>query len=274
MNKVSLIGSALLSVWSGLACAADLPVKARPVAPAPVQSWVGFYGGVNVGYGWDRRDMAIGVGTTDPGLFGALLEEYQQIGVIPRSLSPSADGVIGGLQVGYNWQPGANWLFGLEADFQGSGIKGAQTHIAVVQFQETMRYDAEKKLDWFGTVRARLGVLATPSLLLYATGGLAYGNTKINFNAANLDVGCGVPLTLCARGSSSGVKIGWTAGAGIEAMLASNWSFKAEYLFVDLGKRSAHIVLDTVPEVFYTPSTRFQEHIARVGVNYHFNAGR
>jgi outer membrane immunogenic protein len=273
MNKVSLMGGALLGLWSGVACAADLPAyKARPAAPAPVWSWTGFYGGANVGYGWDRKDVPLAVGTTDPAL-EAFLNDFRQAGGFPASLSPSADGVIGGVQIGYNWQPAANWLFGLETDFQGSGIKGSQARTVPVPLFDTSRYSAEKKLDWFGTVRARLGVLATPSFLLYATGGLAYGKTKISFNVVNIDSGCIPDATLCANGSSSGVKAGWTAGAGIEAMLASNWSFKAEYLYVDLGSRSADIPASTVPAIIYTPSTKFQQHIARVGVNYHFNAG-
>jgi len=270
-KKTWLLGVALVAQLTGFASAADLAVyKARPSAPVPVWSWAGFYGGANVGYGWDRRDVGLALGTTDPALVG-FVQAAQDIGLYPRSYSPSAKGIIGGLQIGYSWQVGPNGLFGLEADVQGAGIKGSQAHTAFGQF-DTTTSGVEKKLDWFGTVRARLGVLATPSLLFYATGGLAYGKTEISFNTADADFGCIPNATLCANGSSSGVKVGWTAGGGIEAMIANAWSLKAEYLYLDLGSRSADIVASTAP-VIYTPSTEFREHIVRVGVNYHFNTG-
>src|SRR6185312_14587303 len=90
-----------------------------------------------------------------------------------------------------------------------------------------------KSIDWFGTVRGRVGFLVTPQWLLYGTGGLAYGETKSSFTTTDLTGGCVPNGTLCATGASSGVSTGWTAGAGAEAMLAPNWSAKVEYLYVD-----------------------------------------
>jgi outer membrane immunogenic protein len=269
-KKTWLVGVALVAQLTGLATAADLAVyKARP--PAPVWSWTGFYGGANVGYGWDRRDVGLSFAATDPQLAPALAATLAA-GSFPASLSPSADGLIGGLQIGYNWQIGTNWLFGFEADIQGSGIKGTASEARFPQFFDATSTTVEKKIDWFGTVRARLGVLATPTMLLYATGGLAYGKTEISFNTVDADFGC-IPFgTLCANGTSSGVKVGWTAGGGVEAMMWNNWTFKAEYLYLDLGSRSVDIPSFTLP-IIVTPSTDFREHVVRVGVNYHFNAG-
>ena len=275
MRKTALmLGAALLTQLSGLAFAADLPVyKARPPAPAPAWSWTGFYGGANVGYGWDQRDVGLSIGTTDPATFAGFLDDFRRSGSVPQSLSPSARGAVGGLQIGYNWQTNATWLFGLEADIQGVGIKGSDTQARFPQFFDATSTSVEKKIEWFGTVRARLGVLPAPWLLLYATGGLAYGKTGFSFNVTDPKSGCIADATLCATGSSSSVKVGWTAGGGIEAAMWNNWTFKAEYLYVDLGSRSVDIAAFTVPAIFYTPTTDFREHIVRVGVNYHFNAG-
>src|SRR5205807_3676672 len=94
-------------------------------------------------------------------------------------LGARSTGVTGGAQLGYDWQIGS-LVTGLEADIQGSDIKGSAREIAIVA--ETGLPDpfgtvlsSETKLSWFGTVRGRLGVTVTPDLLLYGTGGLAYG---------------------------------------------------------------------------------------------------
>jgi len=270
-KKTWLLGVALFAQLTALAAAADLPVyKVRP--PAPVWSWTGFYAGANVGYGWDQRDVGLALGTTDPATFGGFIDALAASGSVPQSLSPSARGAIGGLQIGYNWQVGSIWLFGLEADIQASGIKGSETRTQFPQFFDPTTSGVEKKLDWFGTLRIRFGVLATPSLLFYATGGLAYGKTEISFNTADA-FGCIPNGTLCANGTSSGVKVGWTVGGGIEALMWNNWTLKAEYLYLDLGSRSVDIPAFTIPAIVYTPSTDFREHVVRVGVNYHFNSG-
>jgi outer membrane immunogenic protein len=137
-------------------------------------------------------------------------------------------------------------------------------------FSDATSTSVTKSIDWFGTVRGRIGYLVSPQWLVYATGGLAYGETKIGFSHVDVTSGCIPQATICATGTSSEVRVGWTAGAGVEAMIAANWSFKAEYLYLDLGRHSANITAYTVPIVF-SPSTDFRQQIVRVGVNYHFN---
>src|SRR5262249_44495862 len=146
-------GAALL--FAGPALAADLATKPLyKAAPAvvPVFSWTGFYIGGNVGYGW-------GDGKTDvsPGPNAATF-----VNLLPQTLSAKPDGVIGGGQFGYNWQTGT-WVWGLETDFQGSGVKGTVTEAPIIQNNGTAFPGAgnnitiTQKLDWFGTVRGRLG---------------------------------------------------------------------------------------------------------------------
>ena len=65
----SLAGAVFSFAASGLAVAADMPVKAPPPpAPAPVYNWTGFYVGLNVGYGW--ADPSTDIAATETFLSG------------------------------------------------------------------------------------------------------------------------------------------------------------------------------------------------------------
>jgi outer membrane immunogenic protein len=274
VKKLGLAGVAwIAAACFGAAVAADLPpaYKAPVKAVAPASNWNGFYIGGNVGYGWDSGSSGVSALATDPALAPGLAA-ILAAGSYPTSLSPSAKGVIGGGQIGYNWQLPTQWVIGLETDLQGSGIKGADSQTRSPPFFDSTSTGVTKSIDWFGTVRGRVGFLVTPQWLLYGTGGLAYGETKSSFTTTDLTFGCLPGRTACATGASSGVRAGWTAGAGTEAMLAPNWSVKVEYLYVDLGGRSVSAPSFTLPVVF-SSSTAFREQIARVGLNYHFGWG-
>jgi outer membrane immunogenic protein len=273
-RNFAMTGAALMAMTvAGSAFAADLaPVyKAPAKAVAPAPTWTGFYIGGNIGYGWDTHSPRFGASTDDP-FFAQPLADLLAAGSYPASLSPDAQGIIGGAQIGYNWRLSSPWLIGLEADIQGSGIKGSDTRTLSPLFFDVTTTSVTKSIDWFGTVRGRIGFLANPQWLLYATGGLAYGETKLSFNSVDVSQGCNI-FTLCGAGSSSGVRAGWTAGGGVEAMLAQNWSAKVEYLYIDLGGRSMSVPTSTIPAINFNSSTDFREHIVRAGVNYHFNWG-
>jgi outer membrane immunogenic protein len=237
--------------------ARDYTITKAPVA-APVSTWSGLYVGGNLGYGW-------GNGNTD----FSFLPSQAEFNVRNTTLGARSTGVIGGAQAGYNWQMGS-LVTGVEADIQGSGIEGSARATSIVantglpdEFGSFL--SSKPKLSWFGTVRGRLGVTVTPDLLLYGTGGLAYGHVDASatwFGAEDEQ----------APASISKTRVGWTAGAGAEWMFARNWSAKLEYLHVDLGNESAignFTPVDPLFKVGYTWHT--QENIARVGVNYHFN---
>ncbi|WP_425987906.1 outer membrane protein [Afipia sp. DC4300-2b1] len=140
-------------------------------------------------------------------------------------------GVLGGLQAGYNWQNGA-WVAGIEADLQ---LSSADDTFAPWKFSN----------PWFGTVRGRVGY-AFNSILLYGTGGLAFGALK-----AQLPGGL----------SESNTSAGWTIGAGAEFALNQNWSAKVEYLYVDLSDKNF---------LMTGMSNGYQFSTVRVGVNYRF----
>ena len=216
-------------------------------APVAAANWAGFYLGGNFGSGTGRDRSSLSVPAA------AILETF--------NLAP--DGINGGVQAGYNWQA-ANWVFGLEADIQGSTQKDNKTCILGCTPGLMAAYDAT--LPWFGTVRGRLGY-SVGSTLFYATGGLAYGSIKTKINTTSF-VG---PVTQ----SFSHTNTGWTAGAGIETpftllgLLGPNWTTKAEYLYVDLGSTSDNFIIAATPA---TATRSVTEHVFRTGINYHFNS--
>jgi outer membrane immunogenic protein len=237
-------------------------------------SWSGAYIGANIGYGWGSGDASVlpkapAVAPPDFPDIANFIDAIREAGVFPTSLSPSERGIVGGGQVGYNWELPSGWVVGIEADLQASGIKGSDTRIQTPQFFEVTSTSVSKDVNWYGTVRARGGYLINPQWLVYATGGLAYGETSLGFHTIDLDFGCIPGGTICADDKSSGVRLGWTLGAGLETMLSSNWSVKAEYLYVDLGKRSFDATSNS--PVLFATSAKFNEQTIHVGLNYHFN---
>jgi outer membrane immunogenic protein len=249
MKKLFLATTAFVVLAAASAGAADMsarPVYAPP-APVPVYSWTGIYWGGNVGYSWgqsknDRTLVGFGVTATE---------------------SQDMDGVIGGAQTGYNYQFGA-WVLGLEADIQASGQKGGSTFQVLGLPTATLTTD--HKLEWFGTARPRLGVLATPNLLLYGTGGVAFGQVKDSYTASVAGLGT------VATASVDDVKAGWTAGAGIEGAFGGGWSAKVEYLYIDLGKLQQTVTLP-LAGVTATFNSHVTDNIVRVGLNYKWGAG-
>ena len=275
MRLVVAALAALFGVAS--AQAADLAPRTYTKAPVfvdPGYNWTGFYIGGNIGYSWgrssDTSSLTNGAGTT---LFAS-------------SGSSNLDGIVGGGQAGYNWQV-QNWVWGLEADIQGTGERGSRAFtcptgvctpstilpgflaLVIVVPGAAVPLSLDQKIDWFGTVRGRVGLLATPRVLLYATGGLAYGEVKSSETIAGV-----------SGFSNSDTRVGYTVGMGIEGALGGNWSAKLEYLYVDLGRTSgsfataipafgAGIVASGTLTSSY--SSRITDNVLRVGVNYRFD---
>jgi outer membrane immunogenic protein len=283
MNKLSIgIATIALVVATG-ASAADLAPRMyakAPLIPPVVYDWNGFYIGGNAGYSWGRASTdGNQTGTQSVSVFtllgGVLLPGFPVVtplGTTPLTGRANVNGFIGGGQAGYNWQRGT-WLFGLEADIQGSDERGSADVCLVAGCAiGTGLFTANYKLDWFGTARGRVGFLPTDRVLLYATGGLAYG-----------EVSATAPVIPLSWGST---RAGWTVGAGAEAAIDQHWSVKLEYLYMDLGNvgsgstTATNVVTQVgVPVRFTTVttttlasafSTRFTDNILRVGLNYRF----
>jgi outer membrane immunogenic protein len=155
------------------------------------------------------------------------------------AVSPSPKGFVGGVTLGYNFQTGL-WLWGIEGDLDYSGMKGST---------DCARGSCETKTSWLGTARGRFGYAGWNTWLPYLTGGAAFGDVKASS-----------PV-----GEANKVKVGWTAGAGVEYAMWSNWSVKAEYLYVDLGKFDCGITCGAASD-----NVSFKANVVRAGVNYRF----
>lgn len=264
----------LLSGVSFLVLAAASPAIAAPRAPfmppVPAYNWTGWYVGGNIGYSWGKADSNY----NEPAFGG--------VTGLPTSFSTSQklNGVIGGTQAGYNWQANTTWVFGLETDIQGSGERGGTNSSNPYTspgcdgfcLGGTVSQSQQARILWFGTVRGRAGVLLDPTLLLYATGGLAYG--RISAAGTVGDSACTPsPAVACMWSyGHSATNVGWTLGAGIEGAIpgARNWTWKVEYLYIDFGTVSGN-GFDTDFGGPYSWSTRVTDNIFRVGFNYGFH---
>lgn len=273
MRRLTIAAIAVSTiVFTQIASAADLPRKAPPAPlPPPPFSWTGFYVGGNVGAIWTESEA-------ERGSFIATTGALDFAGRIANGGFPDFDlhdsGVIAGGQLGYNWQFAPNWVVGLEADINYTGIDTTTT----VGTPPTggfiaNTFSAQQQLKWLGTVRGRLGY-AWDRWLLFATGGLAYGKVESSLATIGVPQGGGLPPTVANAVTSSEIRTGWTAGAGVEFAFAGNWSAKAEYLYFDLGNENVFLNYSTlvIPAGFTGINYNFDTkgHIARVGVNYRF----
>jgi len=284
MRRVPVAISAVcVAALTQIASAADLGqlvYKAPPPAPPPVYSWTGWYVGGNVGYGWGSasNDFAFFQTTANT------TESYSFNG----SEHDRLDGVIGGAQAGYYLQSGI-YLYGIEADIQGSAEKHTDTFSgslipnSVSNGANPFTSTETNKIDWFGTARGRVGI-TTDHWLFYATGGLAYGRVGSSGILQPLNSNPAITNSPFLWDDSA-TKVGWVIGAGIEKAFFGDWSWKVEYLYMDLGKTSStasggahncysapgpepcHIIPDPVTG---SVTSHFADNIVRVGLNYQF----
>ncbi|HEY7998318.1 MAG TPA: outer membrane protein [Pseudolabrys sp.] len=262
MKRMLVVAAAITAFgFVSAAGAADMPVKAvRAPIIAPAYNWTGFYVGGNVGYGWGNGDTS----------FGPLPTAAAFVNLAPQTLSPNPKGVLGGLQAGYNWQTG-QWVWGVETDFQWSGMTGSVTQTPIIQnngtpFPGAGFVQAGEKMRWFGTLRARAGFTPMDRVLLYATGGLAYGNVHYTSTTDFRPVG-----TTQYIGDITKTKAGWTIGAGAECAFAQMWTAKFEYLYYDLGKENVTVnATPLLPPFQVAYSWKTTGNIVRLGVNYKF----
>jgi outer membrane immunogenic protein len=239
--SIMFIAAALTAGVVPSASAADMAVKAPPMAPAG--NWTGPYVGLAGGYGWGHSNQ------TDPGI---PCDFFGTCPIVFEAGDGSYDlqgGIIGGT-LGYNWQQG-KWLFGVEGDYSWADIGGSSNSCGA---SSPLPHACGTTLESLATVRARLGVVGGPTgnWLTYVTGGFAGGNVNAWDNLF--------------PASGSDFRTGWTAGGGIELAVARDWSVKAEYLYVDLGSAQMFQVVPGVPETVSVNASIF-----RVGINHAFH---
>jgi len=238
MMKRSFVLSAVLTcVLTGTAMSADMPTKS-PVYRSEAFSWSGFYVGA-----------VAGAGIVTPQF------DDKAEGFIGSSWQAGDWAFTGGGTVGYNWQSGSA-VFGVEADFSWTNFDRSLTDLG-----RSSQFDA--KWNWFSTVRGRFG-LALDRTLVYATAGVAI--VDLDYEVFRQGDGCG-PTSGCAKLSKT--EVGLALGTGVEYALASNWSFKAEYLFIKLPTKE--IGQSFQENQFRTFQYTTDAHFARVGLNYRFD---
>ena len=259
MKEQLFAGAFLTALAAGSAMAADMPAHKAP-PPVAGLSWTGFYIGGNAGDAWGTSDVTFVFPPFNSGVPPLLAA---------GSPTFKPNGFTGGLQTGYNFQFGY-WVAGAEFDINYLGLKASrQTLTTTVPFGlDPFNFADSIETSWLLTVRPRIG-LAVDRTLIYVTGGLAVANQKfsqtLTFNSPTL-------LLDLNAGSVSKAQAGWTVGGGLEYMVTGNWSFKAEYLYADLGQVGFDSFNTLVPTVTGDHDERLRINIVRAGINYRFDS--
>jgi outer membrane immunogenic protein len=268
MKPIVWLAAASLAVGLGQnGLAADLLLKTPP-APAAEPSWSGLYLGFHSGWGWASNETGTASST-----FAGSLPPFE-----PLTFPLNSSGAIAGAQVGYNWQFANRWVFGVEGDASGTGLKASQsaptfTGLAGcgVPGAPCGSVTMTENVNWLASARARLGYTLGPGLA-YVTGGAAWANVDYSANATQAFP---VASTLYPATFSS-TKSGWVFGAGYEAMLGNSWTLRAEYLHYGFDGATTNVsaVLPS-PVVVHGLSAAYgwnplDINVLQLGVNYKF----
>jgi outer membrane immunogenic protein len=227
MMRKSLLVVVVVALSGASAMAADAPVRG-PIAKAPPATAAALFNWSGFYYGI-QGGYAWGDST------------HIDRGTGASSGNVDATGWLLGGTVGANWQNGS-FVTGVEADLAWANVDGSGGSAAACVTPCTT------ELNWLGTGRVRAGI-AADAYLFYVTGGVAFG---------------GVEGGQAGFGSGGKTRVGWTVGAGVETVVARNWTAKLEYLYADLGDKSTYTTPAGTFNVDYT------SHIVRVGLNYKF----
>ncbi|WP_267359776.1 MULTISPECIES: porin family protein [unclassified Methylobacterium] len=279
MIKKLLLASAATALLTGAASAADLPRRAAPppvFTPVPVFTWTGAYFGINAGYAFDASSRSNNSTFTVPGAFTA-----SGVPATATFGNRSQDGFSGGGQVGYNYQftPGSGVVIGIEADAQyldfGRSRNSAITSAAVAPGYYVTDPRGLSSLDYFGTVRGRLGY-AFDRTLVYGTGGFAYGSGSSD-------------RSFGGYATNDSFRTGYAVGGGIEYALptdsflnffrSSAVTLKVEGLYVNLDRNTRNqgaFVINSAtnyPAAYSNVGRRDDEFaVVRAGLNYKFGS--
>jgi outer membrane immunogenic protein len=262
--------------------AAALSLAAVDAARAG-DDWTGFHIGAHAGYG-QHRGSTSAVGRNEVGQvmvepISVPLAKF--VGLPANSLA--LRGLSGGAQAGYDWQLSDRWLVGLETDL-GSGWQGSQ-RIGFHSLAGDTALDVASRIDWFGTLRGRIGILPAAGWMAFVTGGLAYGRVSESASSDGVrDTGyfgregsreiCLPGETPCIAGSAARIRAGWSAGAGIEHALGPHLVLRVEYLHVDLGAGTIRLTgrhpAGGLPASADVETGRTDVDLVRAAVNWRF----
>lgn len=237
----------------------DLTHVGPSLEPACDYSWTGFYLGARLGGGFNDSD------------FKAHGEPVAGFTIDPEHQDLDADGFIGGGELGFNWQIGKFFVLGAEADFSGSAMSDDTTRLHFVPQIFPAGADvplhSSQDINWFGTLRGRVGFVPWCRFLIYGTAGFAFAGVddSVAFDLRPFGGAASYPA------SHSDAETGWTAGGGIEYAISQHWTIKAEYLYLDVGDQTeiGHPVPANPPfQVRYNWDAQF--HTFGAGLNFKF----
>ncbi len=209
------------------------------------KSWKGWFMGANIGYGMYPNNVYSLPFESTPDI---IIENS------PLLIHLQTSGFLGGGQVGYNWEQDS-WVWGIESDINYASIAGTNsiTYDNVLFFNDSVT----QRLNWFGTVRAKIGKTSPHSTLLpYLTAGISFSNTELTHAQI---IGSEFQETVTDKKTATH----WVAGAGLEYAVSDHLSYKLEYLYLNLETPT----LDTT---YYNVSSNFASNVLRLGVNYYF----
>ena len=191
------------------------------------------------------------------GLLSSKSDTDERVLVGASLLNESRSGVSGGFQAGHNRQCGSA-LYGVEADINFGGIKSNRDYDlgGLLALPAPLLSD-QRKIETYGTLRTRAGIVANDALLLYLTGGLAFAEIKHKLD---------VPIVPFNVFDESKLRWGWTVGAGAEMALTNRLSLKSEALFMQFQNQDYGVA--QLPTVRFTD--RDQAWVTRIGLNYKF----
>ena len=251
--KTTISAAAIVVAVAQNAAADDTMVTKASAIPftGPAYNWTGFYAGGQMGYAWGSSNFTVS-SPGAPNVSGSFS--------VAQALDSFAEAgsFLAGVQAGYNYMLPNRLLVGAEVDasfpafpnLAGLAIGGTSNLISPTLGAETYGENVLAS----GTVRGRIGY-APGHWLFYATGGFAWTYDRLT-------------LTQLATGANEQPflwRLGWAAGAGVEAPVAPHWTARLEYLFTDYGNSGT---------TFFAGAQRFDsdlmQHEIRAGLNYQF----
>jgi outer membrane immunogenic protein len=297
--RASAIAAVAVLTSPFAAAAADLSVRPAyapaPYAPAVVSPWTGFYvggflGGTLSDQTLDEHSARQFFATAGAG--SATLATPTSDPETPFGLSGHQASLTGGGFLGYNYQFG-RMVLGVEGDFAAKKAEtsGSQTLVSAATYNftpigagdsdsdtvsatRTEFFTGQVRQNWDASARVRFGGLVTPSILVYGTGGVAFGSVDSAFSYSATTVypnetGGSITHMTAGAGSWNDMRIGWTAGAGVETAITPHWKVRAEYRFADLGNFSKTVPLARTTTDGAIPNAGSSAAVANFSANFH-----
>src|SRR5262245_10718792 len=290
-----LATTATIGLAASVASAADLPRKApAPVLPPPPPpyNWTGFFIGGNLGAGWARNQFTdLGCSTApNEGIKTDLCTEIfsgGRDGTAGILGSHNALGIVGGVQVGYNWQfPNSPWVIGIEGTYRGADLKGDHQNSVTVRGNADSLFQGQERIfsktNGIATIVGKLGLASGPQdrTLWYVVGGGAWRRTKLASVGNWVEFDCCHTIRLSDRANATFAgtnnRWGWTVGTGVEFGLWDNWTTRIQYDYLDFGNKSVNfngVVCNptSCQGVARQVNLKQQIHLVTIGLSYRWN---